>query len=99
MRHMQHMRVEIYGVWWCQNELAATHLKECLESYCKAVFQPAEGSGFYCMACPPAMADAAVKLAAAQTGVVIFSTEDRDTWLDDQVRARQAQIMSRGMAG
>lgn len=91
VRHGNHKKIEIYGVWWCQDEPSAKAIKSRLDGFLKDTYEPAEGAGFYHMAVPKQMAQVAVELAAGETGVIIFSNDQREEWLLHQVKKRAAK--------
>lgn len=92
VRHGNHEKVHVYGVWWCQNELAANDLKKRLDGLLADTYEPSEGAGFYQMAVPDYMVKVSVELAAGETGVMIATSEERETWLLEQAKERAKKV-------
>lgn len=91
VRHGNHEKVDVYGVWWCESEPSAKRLKERIDGLLKETYTPSPGAGFYQMAVPGQMAQVAVELAAGEIGVVLISPEQRELWLFDQVKKAASQ--------
>ena len=90
-RYWQHLPVQIYGVWWCENEHAAEQLKKEVERHCRDVFSTKDGAGYFQVPVAHEMVDKIVYLASAQTGVANFSDELREEWLSEQVKKVRAE--------
>ena len=89
-RYWQHLPVQIYGVWWCENEQAAEQLKKEVERHCREVFPIEDGAGYFQMPVADEMVDKVVCLAAAHVGVMSFSDALREEWLVEQVKKYRA---------
>lgn len=91
VRHCNPCKVEKAGVWWCETDTSAKRLKDRIDVLLKETYTPSPGAGFYQMPVPKQMAQMAVELAAGLLGVVIFSNEEREIWLYDQVKIQSAK--------